>query len=236
MEGFWARFSRIRRGVWVMRRMRGPSRRRSWRGGRCCGRLTSAFRAELGGAEGALGGVGDRGALLTCEGHRSLGSVGEPGLRQRWLIRPPPPGPPLQGGERRCWLTRSWSPRGFPVLEALAYAFEEALAYAITSLGDQAGDGLSPLQGGRGACFDRGWCGGVLCSANTPDWIRTSNLRFRRPMLYPVELRVRRLSRRVHSRLLILTRHDSGGKTIDGQLTTDHRQRTTDNRPRATDH
>ena len=27
---------------------------------------------------------------------------------------------------------------------------------------------------------------------NTPDWIRTSNLRFRRPMLYPVELRVRR--------------------------------------------
>jgi len=26
---------------------------------------------------------------------------------------------------------------------------------------------------------------------NTPDWIRTSNLRFRRPMLYPVELRVR---------------------------------------------
>jgi integrase len=27
--------------------------------------------------------------------------------------------------------------------------------------------------------------------ANTPDWIRTSNLRFRRPMLYPVELRVR---------------------------------------------
>jgi integrase len=29
--------------------------------------------------------------------------------------------------------------------------------------------------------------------ANTPDWIRTSNLRFRRPMLYPIELRVRQL-------------------------------------------
>jgi hypothetical protein len=29
----------------------------------------------------------------------------------------------------------------------------------------------------------------------TPDWIRTSNLRFRRPMLYPVELRVRTFTR-----------------------------------------
>jgi hypothetical protein len=28
------------------------------------------------------------------------------------------------------------------------------------------------------------------CPINTPDWIRTSNLRFRRPMLYPIELRV----------------------------------------------
>src|SRR4051794_30491209 len=26
---------------------------------------------------------------------------------------------------------------------------------------------------------------------STPGWVRTSNLRFRRPMLYPVELRVR---------------------------------------------
>jgi integrase len=34
---------------------------------------------------------------------------------------------------------------------------------------------------------------GVLkeSEGSTPDWIRTSNLRFRRPMLYPVELRVR---------------------------------------------
>ena len=31
----------------------------------------------------------------------------------------------------------------------------------------------------------------TLDQASTPDWIRTSNLRFRRPMLYPVELRVR---------------------------------------------
>jgi hypothetical protein len=30
-----------------------------------------------------------------------------------------------------------------------------------------------------------------VVSVHTPDWIRTSNLRFRRPMLYPVELRVR---------------------------------------------
>ena len=31
----------------------------------------------------------------------------------------------------------------------------------------------------------------VSCSVvSTPDWIRTSNLRFRRPMLYPIELRV----------------------------------------------
>ena len=35
--------------------------------------------------------------------------------------------------------------------------------------------------------------------ASTPDWIRTSNLRFRRPMLYPIELRVRmRRFRRVY--------------------------------------
>ena len=60
-------------GFGSCRRMRGgPSRRRSWRGGRCCGRLSSAFRAELGGAEGALGGVTDRGAcggqllVLSC--------------------------------------------------------------------------------------------------------------------------------------------------------------------------
>jgi hypothetical protein len=32
----------------------------------------------------------------------------------------------------------------------------------------------------------------VSGSLITPDWIRTSNLRFRRPMLYPIELRVRR--------------------------------------------
>ena len=31
----------------------------------------------------------------------------------------------------------------------------------------------------------------VVVSLNTPHWIRTSNLRFRRPMLYPIELGVR---------------------------------------------
>ena len=48
--------------------------------------------------------------------------------------------------------------------------------------------------------------------SSTPDWIRTSNLRFRRPMLYPVELRVRRLALcGIHSRLPIVTRCESGG-------------------------
>jgi hypothetical protein len=28
------------------------------------------------------------------------------------------------------------------------------------------------------------------CGESTPEWIRTTNLRFRRPMLYPIELRV----------------------------------------------
>ena len=32
---------------------------------------------------------------------------------------------------------------------------------------------------------------------STPGWIRTSNLRFRRPMLYPVELRVRPILERI---------------------------------------
>jgi hypothetical protein len=46
--------------------------------------------------------------------------------------------------------------------------------------------------------------------ANTPERIRTSNLRFRRPMLYPVELRVRRASLFVER--MILTNRNRGGK------------------------
>jgi hypothetical protein len=59
---------------------------------------------------------------------------------------------------------------------------------------------------------------------NTPDWIRTSNLRFRRPMLYPVELRVRTsiVPRRMPlhhvrgtpSRYFILTDLSQGDKTV----------------------
>ena len=53
--------------------------------------------------------------------------------------------------------------------------------------------------------------------ANTPDWIRTSNLRFRRPMLYPVELRVRRL--RARSPSVATYRNPAAiGRQDDGQL------------------
>jgi integrase len=44
----------------------------------------------------------------------------------------------------------------------------------------------------------------------TPERIRTSNLRFRRPMLYPIELRVRRASLFVER--MILTNRNRGGK------------------------
>ena len=48
--------------------------------------------------------------------------------------------------------------------------------------------------------------------ANTPERIRTSNLRFRRPMLYPVELRVR-LSRYVIRRVIV-TNETAAGKSL----------------------
>jgi hypothetical protein len=50
----------------------------------------------------------------------------------------------------------------------------------------------------------------IPAGANTPERIRTSNLRFRRPMLYPIELRVRRASLFVER--MILTNRIRGGK------------------------
>ncbi len=46
---------------------------------------------------------------------------------------------------------------------------------------------------------------------NTPERVRTSNLRFRRPMLYPIELRVRVASR--FADIMILTDRNRGGKS-----------------------
>jgi PemK-like, MazF-like toxin of type II toxin-antitoxin system len=46
---------------------------------------------------------------------------------------------------------------------------------------------------------------------NTPERVRTSNLRFRRPMLYPIELRVRVASHLADS--MILTNRNRGGKS-----------------------
>src|ERR1700677_2136275 len=64
---------------------------------------------------------------------------------------------------------------------------------------------------GIGTEISRGHC---QLHGITPERVRTSNLRFRRPMLYPIELRVRVASRFIDSMILTNRNHDgkSSGK------------------------